>query len=64
MAFELGIAEILVPAAPGIVCAQGLIVSDLKEFSKKTDQVKKRWVDLNQVVDKAVSFCKAQIHRW
>lgn len=31
VALELGISEILVPAAPGIVCAQGLIVSDLKE---------------------------------
>jgi N-methylhydantoinase A len=27
----LGITEIVVPSAPGIVCAQGLLVSDLKE---------------------------------
>lgn len=31
VAKELGIGEIVVPAAPGILCAQGLIVSDLKE---------------------------------
>ena len=31
VAVSLGIEEILVPAAPGIVCAQGLVVSDLKE---------------------------------
>lgn len=31
VAVSLGIGELLVPAAPGIVCAQGLLVSDLKE---------------------------------
>ena len=31
VALALGMHEILVPAAPGILCAQGLIVSDLKE---------------------------------
>ena len=31
VAIALGIDEIVVPAAPGIVCAQGLLVSDLKE---------------------------------
>ena len=31
VAQELGIKEILVPPAPGIICAEGLIVSDLKE---------------------------------
>ncbi len=31
VARALGVAEIIVPAAPGILCAQGLIVSDLKE---------------------------------
>lgn len=31
VARSLGIKEILVPYAPGILCAQGLIVSDLKE---------------------------------
>ena len=31
VAISLGIKEMVVPAAPGIVCAQGLLVSDLKE---------------------------------
>lgn len=31
VAVALGMTEILVPVAPGIVCAEGLIVSDLKE---------------------------------
>ncbi|MEE8445603.1 MAG: hydantoinase/oxoprolinase family protein, partial [Alphaproteobacteria bacterium] len=31
VAVALGIGEILVPASPGIVCAQGLVVSDIKE---------------------------------
>ena len=31
VAANLGISEILVPPAPGILCAQGLVVSDLKE---------------------------------
>ena len=31
VAVALGMTEIVVPAAPGIVCAQGLLVSDLKE---------------------------------
>jgi len=31
VAISLGIEEMIVPAAPGIVCAQGLLVSDLKE---------------------------------
>ncbi|OED39332.1 methylhydantoinase [Chromatiales bacterium (ex Bugula neritina AB1)] len=31
VAVSLGITEMIVPAAPGIVCAQGLLVSDLKE---------------------------------
>ena len=31
VAVSLGMSEMVVPAAPGIVCAQGLLVSDLKE---------------------------------
>ncbi len=31
VAISLGMREMVVPAAPGIVCAQGLLVSDLKE---------------------------------
>ncbi|MGZ0188976.1 MAG: hydantoinase/oxoprolinase family protein, partial [Alphaproteobacteria bacterium] len=31
VAAELGMGEVLVPPAPGIVCAEGLLVSDQKE---------------------------------
>ena len=31
VSINLGISEMIIPAAPGIVCAQGLLVSDLKE---------------------------------
>lgn len=31
VAVSLGMSEMIIPAAPGIVCAQGLLVSDLKE---------------------------------
>lgn len=37
------------------------IISDLKDFSRKKDQIKKVWVDLDEVIDKAVTFCEAQI---
>lgn len=40
VALELGITEMIVPGAPGILCAEGLLVSDLKESfvqSHRTD---------------------------
>jgi len=42
VAVSLGMKEMVVPAAPGIVCAQGLLVSDLKE-----DFVTSRRIALN-----------------
>ena len=39
VALALGMREILVPAAPGILCAQGLIVSDLKEDFVASDRI-------------------------
>ena len=39
VAAALGMREILVPAAPGILCAQGLIVSDLKEDFVAGDRI-------------------------
>lgn len=36
VARSLGIREVLIPAAPGILCAQGLILSDLKETFVRT----------------------------
>lgn len=40
VARSLGIAEIIVPPAPGILCAQGLIVSDLKETFVQTRRIR------------------------
>jgi N-methylhydantoinase A len=40
VARSLGIREIVVPPAPGILCAQGLIVSDLKETFVRTARVR------------------------
>ena len=42
VAMSLGISELVVPVAPGIVCAQGLLVSNLKE-----DFVDGKRLDLN-----------------
>ena len=39
VALALGMREILVPAAPGILCAEGLIVSDLKEDFVASDRI-------------------------
>ena len=39
VALALGMREILVPAAPGILCAQGLIVSDLQEAFVASDRI-------------------------
>ena len=36
-------------------------VSNLKDFSQIKEQVKEEWVDLNLVIGKAVSICRAQL---
>lgn len=63
VATSLGIQEMLVPAAPGIVCAQGLIVSDLKE-----DFVASRRFDLDEegreVLAIAFTDLLTQANRW
>ena len=40
VARSLGMSEIIVPLSPGILCAEGLIVSDLKESFVKTVRLK------------------------
>jgi N-methylhydantoinase A len=40
VARSLGMREILVPPAPGILCAQGLVVSDLTEDFVRTDRIR------------------------
>lgn len=40
VADDLGMAEIIVPYAPGILCAQGLIASDLKEEFVRSERLR------------------------
>jgi N-methylhydantoinase A len=40
VARSLGIREIVVPLAPGILCAQGLIVADIKEYFTRSRRVR------------------------
>ena len=58
VARDLGIREILVPESPGILCAQGLIVSDLKE-----DFVRSRRVALDPDGLKAVGKTQRELMR-
>jgi N-methylhydantoinase A len=63
VAISLGIQEMVVPAAPGIVCAQGLLVSDLKETF-----VASRRFGLNdagiEVLTTALSELSARAETW
>jgi N-methylhydantoinase A len=63
VATSLGIGEMVVPLAPGIVCAQGLLVSDLKE-----DFVDGRRLDLDaegmRGLAEVLSGLKARAEAW
>jgi N-methylhydantoinase A len=63
VARSLGIREILVPPAPGILCAQGLVVSDLKEDFVRT---LRRVVDATgvQVLGEALAALRAAAAQW
>lgn len=53
VAVSLGIKEMVIPAAPGIICAQGLLVSDLKEDfveSRRIDMTKNGMVILSNIL--------------
>lgn len=63
VAVSLGMSEMIVPAAPGIVCAQGLLVSDLKEdfvssrrFAIDEDGVQVLGLTLEELHDKAAEW--------
>jgi N-methylhydantoinase A len=49
VARSLGMREILVPPAPGILCAQGLVVSDLKEDFVRTARTRVEADQLDQI---------------
>lgn len=53
VAVSLGMKEMVVPAAPGIVCAQGLLVSDLKEDFVSSRRIA---LDENGVTELAYTF--------
>lgn len=62
-AVALGMTEMVVPSAPGIVCAHGLLVSDLKEdfvssrrFNLDEDGTKVLALTLEELNDKAVDW--------
>lgn len=57
VAVSLGMKEMVVPAAPGIVCAQGLLVSDLKE-----DFVVSRRIALDDTGIGALAQTLADLH--
>lgn len=63
VAVSLGMTEMVVPAAPGIVCAQGLLVSDLKEdfvssrrFEMDADGVRVLALTLEELHENAVEW--------
>ncbi len=67
VAVSLGISEMVVPAAPGIVCAQGLLVSDLKEdivssrrFSLDDEGIKVLALTLEELHERAVSWFETE----
>ena len=51
VARSLGIREIVVPAVPGILCAQGLVVSDLKEDFVRTARTRVDKDHIGQIRD-------------
>ncbi|MFZ0451718.1 MAG: ATP-binding protein [Desulfatiglandaceae bacterium] len=40
-----------------------LTISNVKDFSRKKDKIERRWVDLMEVIKKAISICKGEIKR-
>ena len=63
VAASLGIREVVVPGAPGIVCAQGLVVSDLKEdfvISQRTRVEEQTMVEIRNYV----AGLRAQAQTW
>jgi N-methylhydantoinase A len=63
VAHSLGMREIVVPLSPGILCALGLLVSDLKEDFVTTARVDLSTAGL-QKVNKSVSALVAEATHW
>lgn len=63
VAAELGMSEVLVPPAPGIVCAQGLLVSDQKEDFVASVRLPLTEGAMTEAV-KTISELMARAHSW
>src|SRR5258708_9941408 len=63
VARSLGIGRMLVPLAPGILCAQGLIVSDLRESFVRTSRTKLEDAEVGRIRALAAEL-KAEAHAW
>ena len=63
VAAELGMSEVLVPPAPGIVCAQGLLVSDQKEDFVASVRLPLTEGAMTEAV-KTISELTARAHSW
>jgi N-methylhydantoinase A len=63
VARSLGIRRVLVPLAPGILCAQGLIVSDLRETFVRTAVTPLSGARMDDVAAR-IGELKTQAHAW
>jgi N-methylhydantoinase A len=63
VARSLGMKEILVPPAPGILCAQGLVVSDLKEDFVRTRRTRLAAPEL-PAMKSVITELAAEAGRW
>ena len=63
VAKSLGMKEILVPPAPGILCAQGLVVSDLKEDFVRTRRTRLAAAEL-PAMKSVIAELAAEAGRW
>src|SRR5262249_36585346 len=63
VARSLGMREVLVPPAPGILCAQGLVVSDLAEDFVRTDRVPVEAANHGRIADH-LAFLREAAETW
>jgi N-methylhydantoinase A len=63
VARSIGMGEILVPPAPGILCAQGLVVSDLKEDFVRTRRTRLAAAEI-PAMKGVITDLSAEAERW
>lgn len=64
VARALGMKEILIPPAPGILCAQGLVVSDLLERFVRTDRIPLDDIDAQIRLFQSLAELREEAARW